>query len=71
MSAEIRVAQVEDARRFLEIYAPVVRETAISFEEVAPRRPQSRVPSPRSALSWTSPAPSDRPLACRGRSAPV
>lgn len=32
MGASIRLATEQDARQLLEIYAPVVRETAISFE---------------------------------------
>jgi phosphinothricin acetyltransferase len=33
---EIRIARPEDAAAFLEIYAPVVRQTSISFEEEVP-----------------------------------
>ena len=32
MAAQIRIAREEDAREMLAIYAPVVKETAISFE---------------------------------------
>ena len=34
--AEVRIATEEDARAIAAIYAPYVRETAISFEEVPP-----------------------------------
>jgi phosphinothricin acetyltransferase len=38
MSATIRVALLEDAEAILTIYAPIVRETAISFEVEPPTR---------------------------------
>ena len=36
----IRVATLEDAEAIAEIYAPSVRDTAISFEETPPRGPE-------------------------------
>lgn len=54
MSTEIRVARPEDAGRFLEIYGPVVRETAISFEEEVPTREEmaARIEGTLTQLPW-------------------
>ncbi len=38
MAPRIRFAAETDATQILDIYAPIVRDTAISFEEVAPSR---------------------------------
>ena len=40
MAQTIRFAAETDATQILEIYAPVVTDTAISFEEVPPSRPE-------------------------------
>jgi L-amino acid N-acyltransferase YncA len=42
MSGQIRVARLEDAEQILEIYAPVVFETVISFELEAPSLTEMR-----------------------------
>lgn len=42
MSAVIRLARESDAAQMLEIYAPVVRDTAISFELVPPAEDEFR-----------------------------
>ncbi len=41
-SLEIRVARLTDAEAMLEIYAPIVRETAISFEASPPSEEEFR-----------------------------
>ena len=40
MAQRIRFAAETDATQILDIYAPIVRDTAISFEEVPPNRPE-------------------------------
>lgn len=40
MAHTVRFAAETDATQMLEIYAPIVEETAISFEEVPPSRPE-------------------------------
>jgi L-amino acid N-acyltransferase YncA len=40
MSATIRLATPEDAEAILAIYAPIVRDTAISFERIFPPNPK-------------------------------
>lgn len=36
MSIELRVARPDDAEEIQDIYAPIVQNTSISFEEVTP-----------------------------------
>ncbi len=52
--ASVRVAKLTDAGRFLEIYGPVVRETAISFEEVVPslEEMQARIRQTQTRFPW-------------------
>jgi phosphinothricin acetyltransferase len=54
MSATIRVALPEDASAILAIYAPIVRETAISFEVEPPTRMemQQRIATTLRHLPW-------------------
>ena len=54
MSAMIRVATPQDAEGLLAIYAPIVRDTVISFELVPPTvaEMQQRVASTLEALPW-------------------
>ena len=40
MAQTIRFAAETDATQILDIYAPIVANTAISFEEVPPTRPE-------------------------------
>ena len=40
MAQTIRFAAETDATQMLAIYAPIVEDTAISFEEVPPSRPE-------------------------------
>ena len=51
MSAQIRLASETDAEQMLEIYAPVVRETVISFEYEPPSLPEFR-DRVRATLEW-------------------
>ena len=41
MAQTIRFAAETDATQILDIYAPIVRDTAISFEEEPPTRPDN------------------------------
>ena len=54
MSATIRVARPEDAEVILTIYAPIVRETAISFEVEPPPRGEmhERIATTLRQLPW-------------------
>jgi L-amino acid N-acyltransferase YncA len=54
MNATIRVARPEDAEAILTIYAPIVRETAISFEVEPPTREdmQQRIATTLRHLPW-------------------
>jgi phosphinothricin acetyltransferase len=54
MSATIRVARPEDAEAILTIYAPIVRETAISFEGTPPTREEmhERIATTLQRLPW-------------------
>jgi L-amino acid N-acyltransferase YncA len=54
MSVTIRVATPEDAEGILAIYAPIVRETAISFEVEPPTRVEmeKRIAKTLRALPW-------------------
>src|SRR5262249_56747938 len=54
MSTIIRVARPEDAEAILAIYAPIVRETAISFEVEPPTRAemQQRIATTLRQFPW-------------------
>jgi L-amino acid N-acyltransferase YncA len=61
VTARVRVARPDDAGRFLEIYGPIVRETAISFEEAVPslEEMQSRITGTLPSLPWLTLTESD------------
>ncbi len=54
MAQTIRFAAETDARQMLDIYAPIVEDTAISFEEVPPSRPEmaGRIRSTLERYPW-------------------
>ena len=54
MNAVIRLATADDAARVADIYAPVVRDTAVSFETVAPtaREIAERIESVSAYAPW-------------------
>jgi phosphinothricin acetyltransferase len=54
MARTIRFAAETDATQILDIYAPIVADTAISFEEVAPSRPEmaGRIRSTLERYPW-------------------
>lgn len=52
MAATIRVATAQDAAAILDIYAPIVRETAISFELDPPTVPQMQQRIEDTLLQW-------------------
>ncbi|ETW94332.1 MAG: GCN5 family acetyltransferase [Candidatus Entotheonella factor] len=52
MTATIRVATPQDAAAILDIYAPIVRETAISFELDPPTVPQMQQRIEETLLQW-------------------
>ncbi len=54
MDAEIRLATEDDAEEMLDIYAPVVRDTVISFEEQPPSIEEfrSRIRSVLERMPW-------------------
>ena len=52
MAAMIRMATPDDAAGILDIYAPIVRETAISFELEPPTVPQMQQRIAATVLQW-------------------
>ena len=54
MARTIRFAAETDAAQILDIYAPIVEDSAISFEEVAPSRPEmaGRIRSTLERYPW-------------------
>ncbi|MCF2150552.1 GNAT family N-acetyltransferase [Desmonostoc muscorum LEGE 12446] len=54
MKATIRLADENDASKILEIYAPIVQETTISFELEPPSKTefQNRIKSYQQQMPW-------------------
>ena len=52
MAGDIRLAHASDAAQMPAIYAPLVRETAISFELVSPTPPEFRGRIERALHQW-------------------
>jgi len=52
MATTIRIATPQDAAAIVDIYAPIVRETAISFELEAPTVPQMQQRIEETLLQW-------------------